>query len=65
MLKVLTVEKLGKENGLTGKSYNIPRSTLMENVQTGHKTRLTIEKLQLDGNVPDKVFTTNWLKTGK
>lgn len=65
LIKVLTVEKLVKEKGQSGKTYDIPRSTLLENVQTGHKTRMIIEKLQLDGNVPDRIFTTNWLNTGK
>ena len=66
LLKVLTVEKLSKEKGQSGKAYDIPRSTLLENVQSGHKTRMIIEKLQLDGtNIPDRLFTTNWLNTGR
>lgn len=65
LLKVLTVEKLEKINGATGETYNIPMINSMKNVQTGHETRLTIQKIVLDKSLPDRVFTQNFLNTGK
>lgn len=63
--KVLTVEKLEVVTGATGKTYNTPMVNLMENVQTGHKTRLTIQQIILDKPLPAGVFTQNFLNTGK
>lgn len=65
LLKVLTVEKLEKITGATGVVYDIPMVNHMKNVQTGHQTRLTINKIVLDTNIPDRVFTQNFLNTGK
>ncbi len=65
LLKVLTVEKLEKVTGETGVSYNIPMVNYMKNVQTGHSTRLSITKIVLDKPLPDRVFTQNFLNTGK
>ncbi len=63
--KVLTVEKLEKITGATGESYNIPMINSMKNVQTGHETKLAIQKIILDKPIPAKVFTQNFLNTGK
>lgn len=65
LLKTLTLEKLEKRTGETGKTYDIPVQEYMKNVQTGHATRLTIQQLKLDSEVPASVFTQNFLNTGK
>ncbi|MCK9169036.1 MAG: outer membrane lipoprotein-sorting protein [Treponema sp.] len=65
--KVLTVEKLENING-----YDIPTSNLLTNVQTGHATRIAALQnkdgkyaIILDKQIPDSVFTQNFLNTGK
>lgn len=65
LLKTLTLEKLEKKTGETGKEYNIPMQEHMVNVQSGHSTRLMILQLKLDSKVPASVFTQNFLNTGK
>lgn len=65
LLKTLTLEKLEKRDGVTGESYDVPIQEYMKNVQSGHSTRLTIMKLLLDKEVPDRYFTSNFLNTGK
>lgn len=65
LLKVLEVQKLEKVTGATGKSYNTPMVSVMRNVQTGHSTKLEIQKIVVDQAVPDRYFTQNFLNTGK
>ena len=65
LLKTLTLEKLEKRTGETGIEYNIPIQEYMVNVQSGHSTRLTIFNLKLDSNIPDRIFTSSFLNTGK
>ncbi|MGI5069792.1 outer membrane lipoprotein-sorting protein [Treponema pectinovorum] len=65
LLKVLTVEKLEKITGESGQSYDIPTLNSMKNVQTGHETKLEIKKIVVDKPIPDRVFTQNFLNTGK
>ncbi len=66
LIKTLTVEKLEVVSSEDGKnSYNTPMVTFMQNVQTGHSTRLTIKKIVVDKPIPDRVFTQNFLNTGK
>lgn len=60
LIKVLVVEKLENVEG-----YWIPMQNLMTNVQTGHATRLTISKVEVDKPLDPKVFTTNFLSTGR
>ena len=60
LVKKLTVEKIENIQG-----YNIPMGDLLENVQTGHSTRLTISKIEVNKNIPDRVFTQSFLDTGK
>ena len=63
--KTLTLEKLEKRTGESGNTYDIPIQEYMKNVQTGHSTRLTITQLKLDSPIPDRVFTSSFLNTGK
>ncbi len=65
LLKVLEVQKLESVKGATGKSYNTPMISFMKNVQTGHSTKLEIKSIQLDKPLPAKIFTQNFLSTGK
>jgi len=60
LLKVLTVEKLEKVSG-----YWIPMVDSLKNVQTNHSTRISIMKIEIDKPVPDSLFTTNFLNTGR
>ncbi len=58
--KTLVVEKLEKVSG-----YWIPMSSTLKNVQTGHSTHLVIVKIEVDNPLSDKLFTTNFLSTGR
>ncbi len=60
LLKVLTVEEIKKVA-----SYDIPLVNHLENVQSGHATRLVIGQIELDKPIPSKVFTQNFLNTGR
>lgn len=60
LLKVLTVEKLEQKGG-----YWIPMSNCLKNVQTGHSTRLEIMQIEIDKPLSDKLFSTNFLNTGR
>nr|MBP3283741.1 outer membrane lipoprotein-sorting protein [Treponema sp.] len=65
LLKVLEVLKLQDVTGATGKVYHTPMTASMKNVQTGHSTKLEIKQIVLDKQLPSKVFTQNFLSTGK
>ena len=60
LLKVLSVEQLEQVQG-----YWTPMQTLMENVQTGHATRLTFKKIVYDEPLPAALFSTAFLETGR
>lgn len=60
LYKVLDVNKLEQIN-----NYWIPMANTMKNVQSGHSTVLTILKIEVDNPLSDKIFTPNFLKTGK
>ncbi len=65
LLKTLTVEKLEEVKNANGKGYNTPMTTVMKNVQTGHSTTLEIKKIVVDQPLNDRIFTQNFLNTGK
>lgn len=60
LLKVLTVEKLEEIKG-----YWIAMSALMKNVKSGHSTRISITKIEIDKPIDDRLFSTNFLNTGR
>lgn len=60
LLKILTVESIQNVNG-----YDTPMVDFLQNVQTGHSTRLVITNIEVDKTIPDRVFTSNFLNTGK
>jgi hypothetical protein len=60
LYKVLSVNELKQIKG-----YWIPSSNTMENVQTGHSTVVKILQIELDKKLSSKMFTSNFLKTGR
>jgi hypothetical protein len=37
----------------------------LKNVQTGHSTKLSVTKIEIDKPLSDKLFTSNFLNTGR
>ncbi|MCF7915967.1 MAG: outer membrane lipoprotein-sorting protein [Spirochaetaceae bacterium] len=60
LLKTLTVERLEKVQGIW-----TTINTTIENHQTGHATELNVQKLVYNEELPDNLFTTNFLRTGR
>ena len=60
LVKVLEVLDIQKIDG-----YDMPMQNKLKNVQTGHSTTLQIVKVVVDKPLPDRVFTQNFLTTGK
>ncbi|MCR5612138.1 outer membrane lipoprotein-sorting protein [Treponema sp.] len=60
LVKVLEVLKIQNVNG-----YDIPMENCLKNVQTGHSTTLQVLKVIVDQPIPDRVFTQNFLTSGK
>ena len=60
LVKVLEVLNIQKIDG-----YDMPMENKLKNVQTGHSTTLKIIKVEVDKPLPDRVFTQNFLTTGK
>lgn len=50
---------------LNYKGYTITKEAVLTNVQKKHSTSLVIQKLEVDQPIPDRVFTSNFLNTGK
>ena len=65
LVKVLEVLKIVPMKNAAGEEYNIPITNTLKNVQTGHSTSIEIVKLEIDKPIPPKVFTQNFLSTGK
>lgn len=60
LYKVMTVNELKNVKG-----YWIPTADTMENVQTGHSTFIKILQIELDKPLSSRMFTSNFLKTGR
>ena len=60
LLKVLTVAKIQNVDG-----FNIPMESKIENVQTKHSTSMKVLKVDVKTRLPDKIFTQDFLNTGK
>ncbi|MCR5606317.1 MAG: outer membrane lipoprotein-sorting protein [Treponema sp.] len=67
IMKTFTIEKIDHVKGVTGKSYVLRRSCLIENFLNKRKTRVTVKDFVFDDEhlVSDRIFTQNWLRTGK
>ena len=57
VLEVLNIQKIDCDDILI--------ENKLKNVQTGHSTTLKIIKVEVDKPLPDRVFTQNFLTTGK
>ncbi len=58
--KVLTTEDIRNFQG-----HWTPMKTTMKNVQSGHLTVIAVTKIVFDENLPDGIFTTRFLQTGR
>lgn len=65
LLKVNEIVSIEHPTGVNGIVYDIPTESHMKNVQNGRSTNLKIIKLSVDKKIPNGVFTTNFLDTGK
>jgi len=66
-MKTFIIEKIENVKGVTGKPYVLRRSCLITNHLTGRSTRVSVKSFEFDNDktVNKKLFTTNWLMTGK
>ena len=60
LIKIMRMENIKKIQGIW-----TPLITSMENVQTRHKTVITITKLVYNEKLPNGIFTTRFLQTGR
>jgi hypothetical protein len=60
LLKVNTVSRVERVQGF----WTVINNT-MENVQTGHRTELAVQRFVYNENLPDGLFTTNFLERGR
>ncbi len=67
LMKTYLIEKIDNVKGVTGTPYVLRRIASVENHITGRKTRVTVKDFIFDNEkiVNKKIFTTNWLLTGK
>lgn len=65
MIKLSEVEKLEIVTGATGIEYPLRRSTLVTNLITKRKSRVTVKDFKFDEPISDSYFTQTWLGTGK
>ena len=60
LLKVVSVARIQNVDG-----FNIPMESKIENVQTKHSTSMKVLKVDVKTRLPDKIFTQDFLNTGK
>jgi outer membrane lipoprotein-sorting protein len=60
LLKTATMEKVEKIQTIW-----TPMRTVMNNLQTGHSTLLIMQKFVYNENLPEGLFTTKFIETGK
>ncbi len=60
LIKIMLMKNIKKIQGEW-----TPMTTSMENVQTHHKTVITMTKLLYNETLPDGIFTTRFLQTGR
>lgn len=63
LVKTLTVDSIEKNKD--GKGYDIPMTTILTDVTTGHSTTMAITKIVIDQPLPGRVFTQAFLESGK
>ncbi|MCF7929073.1 MAG: outer membrane lipoprotein-sorting protein [Spirochaetales bacterium] len=60
LFKRMTVSRIERVQG-----FWTPINTTMKNLQTGHSTKLDIQRLEYNEELQDGLFTVNFLKTGR
>ena len=65
MIKLSEVETLEMVKGVTGIEYPLRRSTLVTNLVTNRKSRVSVKEFKFDEKISDSYFTQSWLGTGK
>ena len=65
LIKTYRINTFEQVKGATGTTYWLRRFATMKNEKTGHASTVLVEKVEFDSPVPDKLFTQNWLNTGK
>lgn len=65
LVKTLTVNSIQKKTGVTGITYDVPMSTTLKDIRTGHSTTITVGTIEIDKNISAHVFTQQFLNTGK
>ncbi len=60
LVKIVSIQKIENIDG-----FNIPMESKMESIQTKHSTSLKILKIDVKTQLPDKIFTQDFLNTGK
>jgi len=60
LVKTLTVDSIVPNQG-----YDIPMTTILCDVTTGHTTTMAITKIVIDQPLPARVFTQSFLESGK
>ena len=65
MIKINEVEKLEMVKGVTGIEYPLRRSTLVTNLNTKRKSRVTVKDFKFDEKISDSYFNQTWLASGK
>lgn len=65
MIKLSEVDKLEMVKGVTGIEYPLRRSTLVTNLLTKRKSRVTVKDFKFDEKISDSYFNQTWLASGK
>ena len=65
LVKTLTVNSIQKKTGATGITYDVPMSTTLKDLTTGHSTTINVGTMEIDKAIPAHVFTQQFLNTGK
>ena len=65
LVKTLTVNSIQKKTGVTGITYDVPMSTTLKDLTTGHSTTINVGTMEIDKAIPAHVFTQQFLNTGK
>lgn len=65
--KTIIIEKIDNVKGATGKSYVLRHACTITNHITGRTTRISVKNFTFDDSaqVNKRIFTQNWLMTGK
>lgn len=65
LLKVNEIKSITQKPGTNGRTYNIPTENVMTNVQTKHSSEMKLGNIVVDKPIPERIFSTDFLSTGK